>query len=85
MLAGKPLVDEKIFLIVPHGIAEIDRLDSPAVAFKLPVVKLGCTRHSRNKFRSALVGTKIRRRLKKEDLSRLLVLPFSSVDKSLTL
>ena len=35
LLAGKTLVDEKIFLIVPHGIAEIDRLDSPAVAFKL--------------------------------------------------
>ena len=32
LLAGKTLVDEKIFLIVPHGIAEIDRLDSPAVA-----------------------------------------------------
>ena len=35
LLAGKTLVDEKIFLIVPHGIAEIDCLDSPAVAFKL--------------------------------------------------
>ena len=35
LLAGKALVDEKIFLIVPHGIAEIDRLDSPAVTFKL--------------------------------------------------
>ena len=35
LLAGKALVDEKVFLIVPHGIAEIDRLDSPAVAFKL--------------------------------------------------
>ena len=35
LLAGKTLVDEKVFLIVPHGIAEIDRLDSPAVAFKL--------------------------------------------------
>ena len=35
LLAGKTLVDEKIFLIVPHGIAEIDRLNSPAVAFKL--------------------------------------------------
>ena len=35
LLAGKTLVDEKIFLVVPHGIAEIDRLDSPAVAFKL--------------------------------------------------
>lgn len=35
MFAGKTLVDEKIFLIVPHGIAKIDRLDSPAVAFKL--------------------------------------------------
>ena len=35
LLAGKTLVDEKIFLIVPHRIAEIDRLDSPAVAFKL--------------------------------------------------
>ena len=35
MLAGKTLVDEKIFLIVPHWIAEIDRLDGPAVAFKL--------------------------------------------------
>ena len=32
LLAGKALVDEKIFLIVPHGIAEIDSLDSPAVA-----------------------------------------------------
>ena len=35
LLAGKTLVNEKVFLIVPHGIAEIDRLDSPAVAFKL--------------------------------------------------
>ena len=35
LLAGKTLVDEQIFLIVPHGIAEIDRLDRPAVAFKL--------------------------------------------------
>ena len=35
LLAGKTLVDEKVFLIVPHGIAEIDRLNSPAVAFKL--------------------------------------------------
>ena len=35
LLAGKALVDEKVFLIVPHGIAEIDRLDSLAVAFKL--------------------------------------------------
>lgn len=35
LLAGKALVDEKVFLIVPHGIAEIDCLDSPAVAFKL--------------------------------------------------
>ena len=35
LLAGKSLVDEKIFLVVPHGIAEIDCLDSPAVAFKL--------------------------------------------------
>lgn len=35
LLAGKTLVDEKVFLIVPHGITEIDRLDSPAVAFKL--------------------------------------------------
>ena len=35
LLAGKTLVDEQIFLIVPHGIAEIYRLDSPAVAFKL--------------------------------------------------
>ena len=35
LLAGKALVDEKIFLIVPHGISEIDCLDSPAVAFKL--------------------------------------------------
>ena len=35
MLACKALVDEKVFLVVPHGIAEIDRLDSPAVAFKL--------------------------------------------------
>ena len=33
LLAGKALVDEKVFLIVPHGIAEIDSLDSPAVAF----------------------------------------------------
>ena len=33
LLAGKTLIDEKIFLIVPHGIAEIDCLDSPAVAF----------------------------------------------------
>ena len=45
----------------------------------------GCARHSRRKHRSALAGAKIRRRLKKEDLSRLLVIPFSSVDKSLTL
>ena len=29
LLAGKTLVDEQIFLIVPHWIAEIDRLDSP--------------------------------------------------------
>ena len=35
LLAGKALIDEKVFLIVPHGIAEIDCLDSPAVAFKL--------------------------------------------------
>ena len=35
LLAGKALVDEKVFLIVPHWIAEIDRLDSLAVAFKL--------------------------------------------------
>ena len=35
LLAGKALVDEKVFLIVPHGIVEIDRLDSPSVAFKL--------------------------------------------------
>ena len=35
MLAGKALVDEKIFLIVPHGISEIDCLYSPAEAFKL--------------------------------------------------
>ena len=35
LLAGKTLVDEKVFLIVPHGIAEIDCLDSPAMAFKL--------------------------------------------------
>lgn len=35
LFARKALVDEKVFLIVPHGIAEIDRLDSPAVAFKL--------------------------------------------------
>ena len=60
LLAGKTLVDEKIFLIVSHGIAEIDSLDSPAVAFKLPTVKLGCTRHNRNKFPSALVGTSSR-------------------------
>ena len=33
LLAGKALVDEKIFLIVPHGIAEIECVDSPAVAF----------------------------------------------------
>ena len=46
LFAGKTLVDEQIFLIVPHGIAEIDCLDSPAVAFELPMVKLGCTRHS---------------------------------------
>ena len=57
LLAGKTLVDEKVFLIVPHGIAEIDCLDSPAVAFKQPMVRLGCTRHSRNKLHSALVGT----------------------------
>ena len=44
LLAGKTLVDEQIFLIVPHGIAEIDCLDSPAVAFKLPMVKLAPTR-----------------------------------------
>ena len=50
LLACKALVDEKVFLVVPHGIAEIDRLDSPPVAFKLPMVKLGCTRHSWNKF-----------------------------------
>ena len=35
LLAGKTLVDEKVFLVVPHGIAEIDRLDSPAVALEL--------------------------------------------------
>ena len=35
LLSGKTLVDEKVFLIVPHGIAEIDRLDGPAMAFKL--------------------------------------------------
>lgn len=35
LLSGKTLVDEQILLIVPHGIAEIDSLDSPAVAFKL--------------------------------------------------
>ena len=35
LLAGKTLVDEKIFLVVPHGIAEIDSLDSPAVALEL--------------------------------------------------
>ena len=35
LLAGKSLVDEQILLIVPHGIAEIYRLDRPAVAFKL--------------------------------------------------
>ena len=35
LLSGKTLVDEKVFLIVPHGIAKIDCLDSPAVAFKL--------------------------------------------------
>ena len=35
LLAGKALVDEQVFLIVPHRIAEIYRLDSPAVAFKL--------------------------------------------------
>ena len=40
MFAGKALVDEKVFLIVPHGIAEIDSLDSPAVAFKLDVERL---------------------------------------------
>ena len=40
MLAGKTLVDEQIFLVVPHGIAEIDSHDSPAVAFKLDVERL---------------------------------------------
>ena len=35
LLPGKTLVDEKVFLIVPHGIAEIDRLHSPAVALEL--------------------------------------------------
>ena len=34
LLSGKTLVDEQILLIVPHGIAELDRFDSPAVAFK---------------------------------------------------
>ena len=60
LLAGKALVDEKIFLVVPYGITEIDRLDGPAVAFKLPTVELGGTRHSRNEFRSALVCTSSR-------------------------
>ena len=52
---------------------------------KLPNCHFSGVQQSRRKLRSALAGTKIRRRLKKEDLSRLLVLPFSSVDKSLTL
>ena len=40
LLAGKTLVDEQVFLVVSHGIAEIDSLDSPAVAFKLDVERL---------------------------------------------
>ena len=34
LLPGKALVDEKILLVMPHGITEIDILDAPAVAFK---------------------------------------------------
>lgn len=29
------MVDEKIFLIVPHGITEVNRFDAPTVPFKL--------------------------------------------------
>ena len=34
-LAHKALVDEEIFLVVAHRVAEIDSLHQPAVAFKL--------------------------------------------------
>ena len=34
MLSGKRLVDEKIFLIVSHGITEVNRFDAPTVPFK---------------------------------------------------
>lgn len=35
LLSGKTLIDEKIFLIVSHRVAEIHVNDLPAVAFKL--------------------------------------------------
>ena len=34
LLSGKRLVDEKIFLIVSHGITEVNRFDAPTVPFK---------------------------------------------------
>jgi len=40
LLAGKTLVDEKVFLIVPHGIAEIDCPDihpSPVISHPGPL------------------------------------------------
>ena len=34
LLSGKTLVDEKIFLIVPHRVADVNGFDLPASAFK---------------------------------------------------